>query len=413
MSSGFYPGQPTQYSSTRQTGVTNVAQQRRSRSRGPAPIASTTSPYALATEDYSGQSALQIPQYATHQSNPINVPQQQQRTLRPHSISPHTSSLRVDYPEQSGAYPSSYNSGRSGTALGTTGTQAHLGYSDPVYDWGQVTVTQGDPGFPEPHSPAGGAIERSHSGQSASLYPPASGSGAGHPGRRRPSAGQSDTLYAPGSIQRSHSGQSDNFYAPTSSSVPRGYSGQSASATYYPSGAQTYDATNSSYAAGPPLSTSPYSVSRGHGGNASDGSRPPGGQHLYQTATPTVTRLTPEPPYREPHYEGSVASSRRQPRDVYEYDNLGEGQMADPLPKGPGQGPAQGRQHTCRFPGCNRPMYFDRRVNEFWEWCSPQHIHEGLGRGVEKVCKRCGVWPRRYGQKYCGGDGCNKKGLPI
>ena len=25
---------------------------------------------------------------------------------------------------------------------------------------------------------------------------------------------------------------------------------------------------------------------------------------------------------------------------------------------------------TCRFPGCNRPTLFDRRVNEMREWCS-------------------------------------------
>ena len=36
-----------------------------------------------------------------------------------------------------------------------------------------------------------------------------------------------------------------------------------------------------------------------------------------------------------------------------------------------------------------------------------------LEQGIEKVCKDCGVWPRRYASEYCGEVSCNKKGFPI
>jgi hypothetical protein len=75
-------------------------------------------------------------------------------------------------------------------------------------------------------------------------------------------------------------------------------------------------------------------------------------------------------------------------------------------------------------------MYFDRRFNEFWEWCTTQHVQyvmraisefipglhflsEALTRGMEKPCKRCAIWPRKHRYRYCGGDACNKGGVPI
>ncbi|KAN0126278.1 hypothetical protein V8E53_015201 [Lactarius tabidus] len=84
------------------------------------------------------------------------------------------------------------------------------------------------------------------------------------------------------------------------------------------------------------------------------------------------------------------------------------------MPKGPPLRPAHGNlAPSCRMPGCNRPMYFDRRFNEFWEWCTTQHVHEALTRGMEKPCKRCAIWPRKHRYRYCGGDACNKGGVPI
>ena len=40
-------------------------------------------------------------------------------------------------------------------------------------------------------------------------------------------------------------------------------------------------------------------------------------------------------------------------------------------------------------------------------------LSEALARRIEKVCTNCAVWPRRYGYRYCGGNGCNKKGYQI
>ena len=28
----------------------------------------------------------------------------------------------------------------------------------------------------------------------------------------------------------------------------------------------------------------------------------------------------------------------------------------------------------CRFPGCGTPVFFDRRVSEYREWCSNEHL---------------------------------------
>jgi hypothetical protein len=28
----------------------------------------------------------------------------------------------------------------------------------------------------------------------------------------------------------------------------------------------------------------------------------------------------------------------------------------------------------CRLPGCNRRVFYDRRVSELREWCSDQHM---------------------------------------
>ncbi|KAH9173767.1 hypothetical protein EDB89DRAFT_1957608, partial [Lactarius sanguifluus] len=346
-------------------------------------------------------------QYGTQQTSAQNVPQQQQRqsASQPRyqtSTSAQVSS-RSEYPEQITVYPS-YNNGAP---------QAQQAYLDP-YGAGY-----GNPAFPlaEPHSSptSGSHLQRSPSGQSATQYPSASssvqrspsGQSAGHYSSasssvQRTHSGQPTTLYAPSSssVQHSHSGQSATHYPPASSAAQHSYTGQSTA--YYPP-TQAFDSTNTSYPG--PQQTSHYAVPHGHGTNASDGSR---SSNHYQTAAP-LTRVTPDPLYRgtQPQVtQGGVAQP--QYRDADEYDNVDEHR-----PKSPGRGPVQGRQYNCRLPECNRPMFFDRRFNEFWEWCSPQHIHAGLGRRIEKTCRHCGVWPRKYGHKYCGGPSCNKSGVPI
>jgi len=61
----------------------------------------------------------------------------------------------------------------------------------------------------------------------------------------------------------------------------------------------------------------------------------------------------------------NAATSSENPLfDPQEHDN--ERRMSEHGPKS--SGPIRGRLNTCRLPGCNRPMFFDRRFNEFWEW---------------------------------------------
>ncbi|KAI9439526.1 hypothetical protein H4582DRAFT_1941324 [Lactarius indigo] len=346
-------------------------------------------------------------QYGTQQQTGAqNVPQQQQQqrqsvsqTRYQTSTSPPQVPPRSDYPEQITVYPS-YNTGAP---------QAQQGYLDPYA--GYATAT-GNPAFPEPHSsPTNGSLQRSPSGQSATTHYPSasssvqrtpSGQSAGHyssasGSMQRGRSGQSSTLYAPsnGSVQQqSHIGQSAVNYPAAGSAAQHSYTGQSTA--YYPP-TQSYDTTNTSYPGS-------QVVSHGYSMNASDGSR--SSNQLYQPAAAPLTRATSHSQYRaiQPQ-EGGVAS---QYQDAFEYDNMDEHR-----PKSPGRGPVQGRQYNCRLPECNRPMFFDRQFNEFWEWCSPQHIYAGLQRRIEKTCKHCGVWPRKYGHKYCGGPSCNKHGVPI
>ncbi|KAH9992194.1 hypothetical protein BJV74DRAFT_834813 [Russula compacta] len=61
---------------------------------------------------------------------------------------------------------------------------------------------------------------------------------------------------------------------------------------------------------------------------------------------------------------------------------------------------------ACRLPHCNNPVFFDRRVNELREWCSDEHMRAAMMNGIEKPCKQCRVWPRRYGYKLCSGQTC-------
>ena len=76
-------------------------------------------------------------------------------------------------------------------------------------------------------------------------------------------------------------------------------------------------------------------------------------------------------------------------------------------------------------------MFFDRRVNEFREWCSEQHMQcvvlnyhhnpvlsylflwSAVRDRVEKVCSACGVWPRRYSNKGCSVSVCRYPGYQF
>jgi len=74
--------------------------------------------------------------------------------------------------------------------------------------------------------------------------------------------------------------------------------------------------------------------------------------------------------------------------------------------KGPHSVPVASHRPKCRYPGCNNYVFFDRRVNELREFCSDEHMGAAIQRGLEKPCRHCGMWPRRYGYKYCSGDVC-------
>ena len=330
-------------------------------------------------------------------------PHRQSLSTRPHSISPHTSS-RVDYPEQ--GFPSSYNAP----------SHAQIGYTGEYETGGFLTARPVDSGFPESAGGAismqrstsgghyrdgsvGSSVRRSPTAHTTTLYgptgsvvrrspsqPPSALRSPAHSSVRRSPPTHSSTLYAPtiDSGHRSPSEPSSVLYAPAgySSTVhPRQSRSQSQSQqpAYYPSGgAQVGFDPTPQYVDG-----SQYTVPLDHGANASDG--------RYQSAGPVTHHvpgtIAPEPPYRDIHPQERVAGSQN--RGGYEYDDLNENEH---LPKGPGHVPAQGRcewcrfdllirfltnnfiAHTCRMPGCNRAMYFDRRFNEFWEWCSTQHI---------------------------------------
>ncbi|KAF8489968.1 hypothetical protein F5888DRAFT_1140140 [Russula emetica] len=60
----------------------------------------------------------------------------------------------------------------------------------------------------------------------------------------------------------------------------------------------------------------------------------------------------------------------------------------------------------CRFSGCNTPVFFDRRVDEYREWCSDEHLMLAVRHRVEQPCRACQYWPRRNGYKHCSGSIC-------
>lgn len=43
-----------------------------------------------------------------------------------------------------------------------------------------------------------------------------------------------------------------------------------------------------------------------------------------------------------------------------------------------GDYPRRLRRSLCRFPRCNKAVFFDRRVNEPREWCSHEHMQSAV-----------------------------------
>ncbi|KAH9025340.1 hypothetical protein EDB84DRAFT_402742 [Lactarius hengduanensis] len=344
-------------------------------------------------------------QYGTQQTSAQNVPQQQQQRRQSASQPRYQTSTsaqvssRSEYPEQITVYPS-YNDGAP---------QAQQAYLDP-YGAGYAT---GNPAFPEPHSSPPAVLTSNAAplgSQQLNTPPPAV------PSNAPPDNQQVITLppAVPYNAPTPDSQQRFTLPQVVLSNTANRTAGDSLPFRQQCCPTQLHWTVDSllpshsgirldQYLVSGPQPTSHYAVPHGHGTNASDGSR--SSNHLYQTAAP-VTRVAPDPLYRGTQPQGGVAQP--QYRDADEYDDVDEHR-----PKSPGRGPVQGRQYNCRLPECNRPMFFDRHFNEFWEWCSPQHIHAGLGRRIEKTCRHCGVWPRKYGHKYCGGPSCNKNGVPI
>ncbi|KAI0282985.1 hypothetical protein BC826DRAFT_1061685, partial [Russula brevipes] len=60
----------------------------------------------------------------------------------------------------------------------------------------------------------------------------------------------------------------------------------------------------------------------------------------------------------------------------------------------------------CRFPHCNRRVFYDSSISEMREWCSYGHMRDAIANKVEKPCEQCQVWPRQKRSKYCSGNLC-------
>ncbi|KAI0281839.1 hypothetical protein BGY98DRAFT_178013 [Russula aff. rugulosa BPL654] len=102
----------------------------------------------------------------------------------------------------------------------------------------------------------------------------------------------------------------------------------------------------------------------------------------------------PPQPGVQPHYEGDYTATATQPQAVYD-----EGH--DSRSKAPPSRPADYSNRLCRFPRCTRVVFFDRRVNEYREWCSDQHMQAAIKHGVERPCSYCQTFPRRNGHRHC------------
>ncbi|KAN0135464.1 hypothetical protein V8E53_006743 [Lactarius tabidus] len=272
---------------------------------------------------------------------------------------------------------------------------------------------QGDPDFPEP-LPAGGSVQHDHSVQLATVSPPSQTfkptkypTHSPDPGQllatllpyalRRPSLpppkqGDPDFPEPPaaggGSVQHDHSVQLATVSPPSQTFKPTKYP------THSPDPGQLL-ATLLPYALRRPSLPPPKQ-------GDPDFPEPPaasGGSVQHDHSGQSATVSPPSRSFKPTKYPARTPDPGQQATSVSH--NSGKGR------------PAHARPLTCRVPHCKRPLYFDQRFNQLWEWCTTQHIQEGLARGLEKVCESCLVWPRKYGYRYCGGDACNKSGVPI
>ncbi|KAI0298055.1 hypothetical protein B0F90DRAFT_1736003 [Multifurca ochricompacta] len=156
------------------------------------------------------------------------------------------------------------------------------------------------------------------------------------------------------------------------------------------------------------------SISRVSSSSAAAGGGGSGGHQIYATRGSISTGASS---YASPEVEsqsgrGHSVSSHQPQHWPAATDSSGDYQDSF-RSKGPGDRPVAGHResmHICRMPGCNRPVFFDRRVNERREWCSDQHMQTALRQGLEKSCKHCRVWPRRYSYRLCSGDSCKYPG---
>ncbi|KAF8486289.1 hypothetical protein DFH94DRAFT_712180 [Russula ochroleuca] len=105
---------------------------------------------------------------------------------------------------------------------------------------------------------------------------------------------------------------------------------------------------------------------------------------------------------------GGYNAARPQDRKAAGHDR---GHNSGPKPpKRPGH-PHANTHRLCRIPHCNNPAFFDRRVDEFREWCSDKHMQLAIIHRVEKPCKACQVWPSLNGYDHCSGNNCRNPGL--
>ncbi|KAI0289079.1 hypothetical protein BC826DRAFT_1034257 [Russula brevipes] len=136
----------------------------------------------------------------------------------------------------------------------------------------------------------------------------------------------------------------------------------------------------------------------------------PSGGHQVHTTSGSFTGGTTQ--YAQPTVQtdlggrSTVTGAHPQDGNKQEYESLEKGPFTRKAVSGPPQIPSG----ICRYRGCHRPVFVDRRVNEPREWCSDSHMRAAIEQGMEKPCKHCQVWPRRYGFKCCSWNVCKYPG---
>jgi len=167
------------------------------------------------------------------------------------------------------------------------------------------------------------------------------------------------------------------------------------SATYFPSQQPSYD---------PSVGSHPYARRDTSGGPSLSYS----GTHYAYPGDHSITS-------RADLYSGAQASAgssedytisneQSQNWNAAGHDTRQDGGLL--YPKGFPNPPASGHRRLCRYSNCNRYVFLDRRVNEYREWCSDEHMRAAVANGLERPCQQCGVWPRRQGYPFCSGTVC-------